>query len=115
MAKSNIRLLTKDERAFFNDNYVITLKDDMILVKCKSYGRLVAHPVDCDFSISAKVRKISISKEAIQLWKDKFIGTASLFDVQNAMNALTIAYQATDYEDVKEQLTLINDKERRAF
>ena len=116
MPKSNIKLLTKDERKFFKDNYAFTVKDDFVLVKYKDYGRIVAHDINEDFSISSKVRKIKISKEAINLWKDRFINTdTSLVDVQNAMNALTIAYQATDYTDVKNQLDAIKKNDEKVF
>ncbi len=116
MPKSNIKLLTKDERKFFNDNYLFDVKDDFILVKLKDYGRIVAHNANEDFSISSKVRKIKISKEAIKLWKDNFINTdTTLIDVQNAMNALIIAYQATNYSDVKNQLDIIKQNDEKAF
>lgn len=111
MAKSNIRLLTKDELKFFKENYSFIIKEDVILVKFKGYDRIVAHPIDSDFSIASKVRKIKISKEAISLWKDKFKATEyTVIDIQNAMNALTIGYQATDYNDVKNQLEIIKSK-----
>jgi len=116
MPKSNIKLLTKDERQFFKDNYSFSVKDDFILVKFKDYGRIVAHDANSDFSIASKVRKIKISKEAIKLWKEKFINTDfTLVDVQNAMNSLTIAYQATDYNDVKSQLNLIKQNDEKVF
>lgn len=116
MPKSNIKLLTKDERKFFKDNYSFNVKDDFILVKFRDYGRIVAHDANEDFSIASKVRKIKISKEAIKLWKEKFVNTdVTLVDVQNAMNALTIAYQATDYSDVKNQLDIIKQNDEKVF
>ena len=117
MPKSNIKLLTKDERKFFNEHYSFEIKDDFILVKFKNYGRFVAHPINESFDIASKVRKIKISKEAIKLWSEKFKDTTfSLVDVQNAMNALTISYQATDYNEVKNQLDVIkNNDEKQIF
>ena len=114
MPKSNIKLLTKDERKFFKDKYTFIYKDDFLVVKFKDYGRYVAHPINEDFSISSEVRKIKITKEAMKLWKEKFINTdVSVVDVQNAMNALTISYQATNYDDVKNQLKVIEDNDNK--
>lgn len=115
MPKSNIKLLTKDERKYFKDNYAFSIKDDFILVKFNGYGRTVAHPINESFSIASKVRKIKISEEAIKLWKDKFQSTNySVIDVQNAMNALLISYQATDYNDVKSQLEVIDKNDEKS-
>ena len=86
MPKSNIKLLTKDERKFFKDKYTFIYKDDFLVVKFKDYGRYVAHPMNTDVSV---------------------------VDVQNAMNALTISYQATDYDDVKNQLKVIEDNDNK--
>lgn len=114
MPKSNIKLLTKDERKFFKDNYSFSIKDDFLVMKFKNYGRFVAHPINEDFNISTEVRKIKITKEAMKLWKEKFMDTdVNVVDVQNAMNALTISYQATDYDDVKNQLKVIEDNDNK--
>lgn len=116
MPRSNIKLLTKDERQYFKDNYTFILKDDVILTQFKGYGRLVAHSVNEDFNLSSKVRKIKISKEAIKLWMTKFKDTDfNIVDVQNAMNALTISYQATDIDDVKNQLNVIKANDEKIF
>lgn len=116
MPKSNIRLLTNDERHFFNNNYIFTLKDDVILVKVKDYDRTTSHPIDKGFSISTKMRKIKISVEAINMWKDNFVNSKhSLIDVQNAINALTLSYQSLSYDDVKSQLINIEKKDNEPF
>jgi predicted acetyltransferase len=114
MPRSNIKLLTKDERRYFKNNYAFSIKDDFILVKFNGYGRTVAHPIDEDFSIASKVRKIKISKDAIKLWKDKFQNTEySVIDIQDAMNALLISYQATNFDDVKSQLEVIKKNDEK--
>ena len=114
MPRSNIRLLTKEERKFFKDNYKFAIKEDVILVTFNGYGRIVAHPLNEDFSISSKIRKIKITKEAISLWQKKFQNTDfNVVDVQNAMNALIISYQGTDFNDVKNQLELIKQNDEK--
>ena len=69
MPKSNIKLLTKEERRFFKDNYKFSIKDDVLVVKFRDYGRFVAHPINEDFNISSEVRKIKITKEAMKVIK----------------------------------------------
>ena len=114
MPRSNIRLLTKEERKFFKDNYKFVIKEDVILVTFNGYGRIVAHPLNEDFSISSKIRKIKITKEAISLWQKKFQNTDfNVVNVQNAMNALIISYQGTDFNDVKKQLELIKQNDEK--
>lgn len=115
MSKSNIKLLTKDERQFFHDNYSFELQGNFILVKFKNYGRVVAHPINKQFSIVSKVRKITISVEAITLWIEKFKDSKyTVVDIQNAMNALIIGYQPTAYDEVKNQLTIIDEKDMKS-
>ena len=116
MPKSNIKLLTKDERQYFRDNYNFELQGNFVLVKFKNYGRVVAHSIFEPFSIVSKIRKITISVNAIDLWKDKFMNSKyTLIDVQNAINALTIGYQATDYDEVNAQLNAIDEIDMKAF
>lgn len=115
MSKSNVRLLTKDERQFFHDNYTFELQGSFILIKFKNYGRVVAHSIDKQFSIVSKVRKITISVEAIKLWIEKFKNTSyTVVDIQNAMNALIIGYQPTAYDEVKNQLQIIDEKDKKS-
>lgn len=112
MSKSNIRLLTKDERKYFNDTYIFVLKSDVILVRTKEFRRYTSHPIDSDFSINSKVRKIKISKEAIELWSKSFIDSKwSLIDIQNAVNSLIITYQQITYDAVHRQLVRIDEQD----
>ena len=116
MPRSNIKLLTKDERRYFKENYTFSIKDDFILVKFNNYGRTVAHSIDEDFSIASKIRKIKISKEAIKLWMTKFQNSEySIVDIQDAMNALTISYQPTDFDDVQSQLDMIKQNDEKTI
>lgn len=115
MSKSNIKLLSKEERQFFHNNYSFELQGNFILVKFRNYGRVVAHSIDKQFSIVSKVRKITISTEAIKLWIDKFRNTPyTIVDIQNAMNALIIGYQPTAYDEVKNQLTIIDENDTKS-
>ena len=114
MPKSNIKLLTKEDRQFFKEKYEFSIKDNLILVKVKDYDRITAHNINEDFSISSKVRKIKVSKEATALWIEKFKDTNfNVIDIQNAMNALILSYQATDFDEVKTQLDVIESNDRR--
>lgn len=114
MPRSNIKLLSKEERLYFKENYEFKLTDGYILIKFKGFGKVTAKDIYHSFSLSAKVRKITIHPEAIQVWANNFSETDySVVDIQNAMNALSIAYQATNIDDIKCQLDIIskNDHE----
>lgn len=109
MPKHNIQVLTQDERTYLNNKYDFDVKDDVLIVKVKDYGRVTVHDMNCKFSLNAKVRKITISPEAIQMWHKKFKGKYSLIDVQDAINQLVVTYQTPSDEDVGEQLKILNN------
>ena len=118
MATSNIKLLTKDERYAFNKAYTLTVKDSSVFVKFNGRNITTVHDIDEDFQIYYKTlnRKITIKKEAVVLWNERFKDSKyTLIDIQNAMNALTIGYQSLDYEDVKNQLEVIDKNDAKIF
>ena len=116
MAISNIKLLTKDERYDFNKAYTLTVKDNSVFVKFNGRNITTVHSTNENFQIYHKElkRKITIKKEAVALWNEKFKDTKyTLIDIQNAMNALIIGYQSLDYEDVKNQLEVIDKNDAK--
>lgn len=106
----NIKPLTKAELDLFKDNYEITIENDLVIVKFRNRHHITAHPIDKDFSLSS-FRKLKISKEAIKLWKENFYGKQTIFDIQNAINNLTIFYQTPTKEAVEKELQ--NEAERK--
>lgn len=108
MRRNNIRPLTEYELKYFNDRYVVLIKDDMIVVKAKTMNRQTCHSLD-GFNIFTNKRKIHISKEAIQLWSCKFKDKYTLFDVQNAISILLTTYQDVTIENVSKQLSKENN------
>lgn len=111
MPKSNIRILTKDELEYFNSKYSIKVKDDYVIVECKNYKRTTLHPTNHSFSLLTKKRKMTISKEAIEMWQKYFRGTDwTMIDIQNAMNLAIISYQNLSYSDILQQLKLLKEK-----
>lgn len=109
MPKHNIRILTKAERDYFNKKYIFEIIDNKILVKVKDYNRITAHEISKNFSLNTKLRKLTISKEAIKLWSEKFYGKYSLIDVQNAINQLLITYQLPSEKEIEQQLNKNDD------
>lgn len=100
----NLKALTIDELKYFVDRYDIELVDKYIVVNCKTLKRKTLHDLDAGFELSTPVRKINISKKAIDLWKDQYIGKYSLIEVQNAINTLIITYQNLNDTQISEQL-----------
>ena len=64
----NLKALSIDELKYFLDRYDISLVGDYILVNCKTLKRKTLHDLDKGFELSTPVRKINISKNAIDIW-----------------------------------------------
>ncbi len=102
----NIKILKSDELDFLNDIYTFkTINDDKdIVVECRHFNRKTLHSTDSGFIISSKIRKLSITKDAIDYWIGYFKDTNSLIDVQHAINKLTIMYKDVNLDTLKEEL-----------
>ena len=92
MAK-NTKALTKDELEFLDSKYKFELIDKYIIVSCSGFDRKVLHEIDKPFSLNTSIKKLTITKEAIDFWIYKFKDNYSLIDVQNAINSLIVTYQ----------------------
>ena len=105
MARNHIKLLTQAELENLNVKYIFSISGDDIVVSLKDYNRYTLHPKNKPFAINSRwgvKRVINFTLEAINFWikcmeeNKKY----SLFDVQQAVNALTITYQDVNYESV---------------
>lgn len=109
MAK-NLRALTDEELEYVNQEYIFDLIKDstgkqQIIVSTRSYpNRKTLHDVNNKFIISTKQRKVTISKEAIQLWINEYRPEYSLIEVQNAISTLIVTYQGLGKKVIDEQL-----------
>ena len=105
MARNNIKILSQAQLEKLNAKYYFEVDGQDILVGLNNYQRVTRHPRDKCFHINSKTdvkRKICFSKEAIDIWlacKENKL-KLSLFDVQNAVNNLTVTYQPVSYENV---------------
>lgn len=108
MKKSHLKLLTKEELKYFNDTYSFKIIDEGILTTTKNYNRVVVHDIDKDFLINTKIRNVKITSQAMKMWINYFKNTKyTLFDIQNAINALIISYQDIDSEEVMNELKIL--------
>ena len=99
---NNTRALSQAEIEYLNDRYSFELIGDYIITKVKGYDRKVLHDIDKSFVLNTPIRKISISKEAIDLWMNFFrLDGYTLIDVQNAISSLIVTYQDVTEPDVK--------------
>ena len=105
MARNNIKILSQAQLEKLNAKYYFEVDGQDILVGLNNYQRVTRHPRDKCFHINSKTdvkRKICFSKEAINIWlacKENKL-KLSLFDVQNAVNNLTVTYQPVSYDNV---------------
>lgn len=106
----NLKALSIDELKYFLDRYEITLNGDYIVVICKTLDRKTLHDLDKGFPLSTPVKKMNITKQAIDIWRNNYVGHYSLIEVQNAINTLIITYQNVNDSQIKEQLRRTKSK-----
>lgn len=99
MAK-NLKALTEEELDYMKDKYSFKLFENYIVVTCKGYNRTTLHEINSPFEIRSPLRKIKISKQAINLWITKYQNTYSLVEVQNAISTLIVTYQEVNSENI---------------
>lgn len=103
----NLKILSDDELKYLTDRYIFgtAIVDNMkyIVVKCKDYNRMVLHEITHKFTINSPIKRLTISKEAIDLWLNHF-NNYSLIEVQNAINSLIVSYQDLTFDDILSQL-----------
>lgn len=106
MAGNNVKLLTDRQLTELNRKYSFFVDENEIIVKVNDYNRKTRHPIDKSFSINSKIRKITISAEAISIWLELSKGGSySLFAIQNAVNKLYLTYQNITLLNVKKILS----------
>lgn len=107
MAK-NLRALTDEELEYIVNNYVFELKGQDIMVMKKGYGLKTLHTIDKSFSLKTKLRRVTISKDAIDLWIEKYQSKYSLIEVQAAISRLIVTYQDLTEDEIAKQLEKSN-------
>ena len=100
MAK-NVRALTKDELDFLNSKYLFEYVQGYVVTSCAGFGRKVMHDINQGFSLNTPIRKIKITKDAIDFWINEFKDEYTLLDVQNAISSLIVTYQDISLDDIK--------------
>lgn len=103
----NLKAFDTGELKFFLDRYDITAVDGGVLVSCKGMNRKILHSYDEGFPLSTKIKKINITVEAMETWREKYQGKYSLIEVQNAINTLIITYQKPDASLIDSELKRI--------
>lgn len=106
----NLRALTLDELKYFNDRYTFSYIEGYILVHCNILNKKTFHDTNKSFSLKSPVRKVTISKEAIDFWKDNYYEDYSLIEVQNAISSLVITYQEVNKSQLDRELKKIRSK-----
>ena len=106
----NLKALSIDELKYFLNRYDIKLVGNYIAVICKTLNRKTLHDLDKGFPLSTDIKKINITKQAIDLWIKDYLDSYSLIEVQNAINTLIVTYQNVNDSQIKEQLKRTKSK-----
>lgn len=105
MGKPHIRLMTEEQIALFEKEYWFDYDadNDEIIVHLYMMNRTTKHPGSESFSINSKIRKLTFSVEAIEIWKRLLDTTfkTTLFRVQQAVNIATVTYQPIELGVIK--------------
>lgn len=105
----NIKILTKQELQYFKKKYRFELQKDKVFVYVNGYNRVTEHDINYRISITATVRRIIISVDALKYWSEHFIGKYSPIEVQNAMNFLKISYKDIDVESILKTMRTLEE------
>ena len=112
MPRNNIKILTDGQLDELNKKYIFSLSDDKIYVTIKDYNRITCHDVNESFFINSDIRKITINPISItyyrQFKEEKL--PYSLFDIQQAVNILSITYQEVNKKNI---INVINSFKKR--
>lgn len=102
MTRNNIKLLTPAQLDKLNEKYVFEVDENDIVVRLRHYNRVTKHPKDKAFHINSKIRKVSFSLDAIEIWLSirETHKNYSLFDVQQAVNTAYITYRPIEVTNV---------------
>ena len=108
MAK-NLKALTDEELDYLRETYQFDVMGDYLVVSCvvngQVYNRKTLHNKNESFNLTTKMRKITITPQAIEMWLEKYKDNYSLIEVQNAINTLIITYQPLNDEEMLNQLS----------
>lgn len=101
----NVKAISDDDIREFEEAYDVTIKGNDIVVNSLKRNTSTLHPLGKPFNITSRyIRKVTFTVDAINLWKDHFMLTHSLFRVQAAVNKLIITYSPVNYETVNKCL-----------
>lgn len=103
--RNHIKLLSTGQLEKLNAKYYFEVDGDNIVVGLHDYDRFTLHPKDKPFHINSRSdvkRKICFNTFAINVWLKCYENKLkySLFDVQQAVNVLTVTYQPVTEESV---------------
>ena len=62
------------------------------------------------FSLLTPVRKLTITKKAIDIWRESYMDKYSLIEVQTAMNILIITYNDINKSQLDDELKRLRSK-----
>lgn len=111
----NIKVLTKTERTYLNERYTFILSDNHVHVKVNEYSRITVHSLNESINITSKLRRMTLSSQAIHIWAKKYVAKYSLIDVQNAINYLKVSYQEVNDESIDNALKSIDKKDAERY
>ena len=98
---TNNKELTSNELNLYESSYQVTVVGNKLCVRSKMRDVSTLKPLDKPLIISPRnFRKITISVESIEMWKNHFYNMYSLFRVHNAITKLAILYIPCTYENV---------------
>lgn len=105
MIRNNVKLLTPAQLTALKERYSFSYdkENDKVIVSIIGYNRSTVHNGNETFHINAKFRRVTISAEMIEIWKQLSF-EFNLLDVQQAINTLYISYQEVTVDSVKKMI-----------
>lgn len=102
----NIKLLSKEQLQVLKDKYTITYEPGKVIVDLNTRTHTVIHNANKVFTLRCEDRRVTINPKSTRIWREYFKDTYALFDIQHAINLLTVKKMVVNKENIQ---TILND------
>lgn len=98
------KIFTNEELKFWNERYNIWIENDMIFKQSTKNSQTTAHSLDKSFLLATPNKRVTMTVEDINWWKNQFYGAYTLVEVHYAISVLKNTYQKITVENIENLL-----------
>jgi hypothetical protein len=103
-----IKLLSTTELLEIKNKYNIKMIEDNLVVALNTRNQTTIHKLNKTLNLRVSDRKFTITTRAISLWQEN-LKYLNIFDIQHAINLLTVSKKDITEKNIKDVLNVKND------